>query len=55
MIGSQAADFVRRDPPLVEDVRTRMLAGIAAIRTSPPLQPVESWAVSERFRRDRTC
>jgi hypothetical protein len=50
MIGSQAADFVRRDPPLVEDVRTRMLAGIAAIRTSPPLQPVESWAVSEPFR-----
>ncbi len=27
-----------------------MLAGIAAIRTSPPPQPVEYWAVSERFR-----
>jgi len=50
IIGSPAGDFVRRNPPLVEDVRTSMLAGIAAIRTSPPPQPVEYWAVSERFR-----
>src|SRR5713226_2188818 len=50
IIGSQAGDFVRRNPLLVEDVRTRMLAGIAAIRTSPPPQPVQYWAVSERFR-----
>src|SRR5712691_1440033 len=50
IIGSQAGDFVRRNPLLVEDVRTRMLAGIASIRTSPPRQPVEYWAVSERFR-----
>jgi hypothetical protein len=50
IIGSQAGDFVRRNPLLVEDVRTRMLAGIAAIRTPPPPQPIEHWAVSERFR-----
>jgi hypothetical protein len=50
IIGSQAGDFVRRNPLLVEDVRTRMLAGIAAIRTPPPPQPIEYWAVSERFR-----
>jgi hypothetical protein len=50
MIGRQAGDFVRRSPLLVEDVRTRMLTGIAAIRTSPPPQPVEYWAVSDRFR-----
>jgi hypothetical protein len=34
----------------VEDVRTRMLAGIAAARKAPPPKPVEHWAVSERFR-----
>jgi hypothetical protein len=32
-----AGDLVRRNPPLVEDVSTRMLAGQAAIRTSPPI------------------
>jgi hypothetical protein len=50
IIGTRAGDYVRGNPLLVEDVRTRMLAGSAAIRTSPPPQPVESWAVSERFR-----
>jgi hypothetical protein len=43
-------ELLRKDPFLVDDVRTKMLAGIAATRKGPPPKPVEHWAVSEPFR-----
>src|SRR4030081_3280679 len=46
IIGGRAGDLVWGNPLLGEDVRTRMPAGIAAIRTSPPPEPVEYWAVA---------
>jgi hypothetical protein len=48
-MGLPLGDFVRKNPRLAEDVRSRMLAGIAQVRSGPPPRPVEHWAVSERF------
>ena len=48
-MGLPLGDFVRKNPRLAEDVRSRMLAGIAQVRRGPPPGPVECWAVSERF------
>jgi len=49
VIGPPVGDFVRKNPRLAEDARSRMLAGIARVRSGPPPRPVEHWAVSERF------
>jgi hypothetical protein len=49
VMGLPLGQFVRRNPHLAEDVRSRMLEGITRIRAAPPLTPVEYWAVSERF------
>ncbi len=48
-IGPPVGDFVRKNPRLAEDARSRMLAGIAQVRSGPPPRPVEHWAVSARF------
>ena len=48
-MGLPLGDFVRKNPRLAEDVRSRMLAGIAQVRGGSPPGPVECWAVSERF------
>ena len=40
---------VRSNPRLTEDVRSRMLEGIAQVRAAPPPRPVDYWAVAERF------
>ena len=48
-MGLPLGDFVRKNPRLAEDVRSRMLAGIAQVRSGPPPRPVECWSVSERF------
>jgi len=50
VVGIPIGQLLHEDPVLVEDVRTQMLAGIAAARQAPPPKPVEHWAVSERFR-----
>jgi hypothetical protein len=47
--GLPVGDFVRKNPRLAEDVRSKMLAGIVQVRSAPPPGPVEHWAVSERF------
>jgi sugar phosphate isomerase/epimerase len=49
VMGLPLGDLVRKNPRLAEDVRSRMLAGIAQIRSGPPPTTVECWAVSERF------
>ena len=49
-MGIPIGELRRKDPLLVDDVRNKMLAGIAAARKAPPPKPVEHWAVSERFR-----
>jgi hypothetical protein len=49
VIGLPVGDFVRKNPRLAEAVRSRMLAGIAQVRSGPPPGPAECWAVSERF------
>jgi len=49
VMGPPVGDFVRKNPRLAEDARSRMLAGIAQVRSGPPPRPVEHWAVSERF------
>ena len=48
-MGLALGDFVRSNPGLTEDVRSRMLDGIAQVRAAPPPRPVDYWAVSERF------
>jgi hypothetical protein len=49
VMGLPLGDSVRKNPRLAEDVRSRMLAGIAQVRSGPPPRSVERWAVSERF------
>jgi hypothetical protein len=49
VMGLPVGDFVRKNPGLAEDVRSRMLAGIAQVRSGPAPRTVECWAVSERF------
>jgi hypothetical protein len=49
IMGVPVGDFVRKNPSLAEDVRARMLAGIAEVRSAPPPRPVEHWAVLEQF------
>jgi hypothetical protein len=49
VMGLPVGGFVRKNPRLAEDARSRMLAGIAQVRSGPPPGPVECWAVSERF------
>jgi hypothetical protein len=48
-MGLPLGDFARSNPRLTEDVRSRMLEGIAQVRGAPPPRPVDHWAVSERF------
>jgi hypothetical protein len=48
-LGIPVGEFLRKNPSLGEDVRTKMLAGITAARKAPPPKPVEHWAVSDRF------
>ena len=49
VMGLPVGDFVRKNPRLAEDVRSRMLAGIAQVRSEPPPRSVEHWGISERF------
>lgn len=49
VMGLPLADFARSNPRVTEDVRSRMLEGIAQVRAAPPPRPVDHWAVSERF------
>ena len=49
VMGLPVGDFVRKNPRLAEDVRSRMLAGIAQVRSGPPPRSVEHWGISERF------
>jgi hypothetical protein len=49
VMGLPLGDFVRKKPRLAEDVRSRLLAGIAEVRRAPPPRSVEHWALSERF------
>ena len=54
-MGLPVRDVVRKNPRLAEDVRSRMLAGIAQGRSGPPPRTVECWAVSERFQGIQVC
>jgi hypothetical protein len=49
VMGIPVGELLRKKPELGEDVRTNMLAAIAAARTARPAKAVEHWAVSERF------
>jgi hypothetical protein len=49
VMGIPVGELLRKKPELGNDVRTKMLAGIAAARKAPPARAVEHWAVSERF------
>src|SRR6266536_2223190 len=49
VMGLPVGDFVRKNPRLAEDVRSRMLAGIAQVRSGPPPRSIEHWGISERF------
>lgn len=49
VVGISVGELLRKNPQLGEDVRSKMLAGIAAARTAPPAKAGERWAVSERF------
>jgi hypothetical protein len=47
VMGIPVGELLRKKPRIGEDVRTKMLAGIAAARTAPPAKAVEHRAVSE--------
>jgi len=50
VMGLPLGNFARNNPRFVEDVRARMLEGIAQSREAVPRAPTEQWSVSERFR-----
>jgi hypothetical protein len=49
VVGISVGELLRKKPQLGEDVRGKMLAGIAAARTAPPAKAGEQWAVSEQL------
>jgi hypothetical protein len=49
VMGLPLGDFALSNPRMTDDVRSRMLEGIAQVRGAPPPRPVDYWAVSERF------
>jgi hypothetical protein len=49
VMGIPVGELLRKKPGVGEDVRTKMLAGVAAARMAPPAKAVEHWAVSDRF------
>jgi hypothetical protein len=49
VMGLPLADFARSNPHLAEEVRSRMLEGIAQVCGAPPPRAVDHWTVSERF------
>jgi hypothetical protein len=53
VMGLPLGDFLRlrlrSNPRLTEDVRSRMLEGIAPVRAAPPPRPLDYWALCERF------
>ncbi|MGI8610390.1 MAG: hypothetical protein ACR2MY_14405 [Candidatus Dormibacteria bacterium] len=50
VVGLPVPAYLGKNPAFAQDLRTKMLAGIAAARKAPPRQPVEEWAVAERYR-----
>lgn len=49
-LGKHIVDFAkRRRPEVIEEARSALLAGLAAVRKMPPSKPVECWAVADRF------
>jgi hypothetical protein len=49
VMGLPLRDFARSNPRLTEDIRSRMLEGIAQVRAAPPPRPVDRGVVPERF------
>lgn len=49
VLGRPLGEFARSNPRVADDVRSRMLEGIAQVRAAPPSRPVDYWAFAERF------
>jgi len=49
LIGGPMADFVRKNPRLIEETRDKMLAGIALARKAPAPEPTEHWAIADGY------
>jgi hypothetical protein len=50
LVGAPAGGIVSRVPDADAEWRKRMLARLEAARQAPPPEPVEMWAISERYR-----
>jgi hypothetical protein len=49
MLGERVAEFARRNPAMLDDTRTNLLAGIERIRKAPPPKPTVHWAIAEGY------
>ena len=49
VIGGPMAEYARRSHALLEETRTKMLAGIALARSAPAPKATEHWAIAEGY------
>ena len=49
MLGGRVAEFARRNPALVEETRTALLAGIDRVRRARPHKSTVHWALAEGY------
>lgn len=49
MLGERVAEFARRNPGLLEETRTALLAGIERVRRARPRKPTVHWALADGY------
>ena len=49
VVGGPIAEFARKNPKLMEETRSTLLAGITAARKAPQPQAPQHWAISDRY------
>ncbi len=49
MLGERGAEFARRNPTMLDETRTNLLAGIEKIRKARPPKPTVRWAIAEGY------
>ena len=49
MLGERVTEFARRNPTMLDETRTNLLAGIERVRGARPPKPTVHWAIAEGY------